>query len=347
MISVSLYSANLKVYCQFLDSPQMLDPNDESLKLKVNSTLKLHCDATGYPLPSIKFLRNNDIVSNESNYEIKAVTLLDAGNYNCIAENQIGQIEKIFYVSIVEEPKILSVFENLTIINNNTIGVNCTTSGLPKPIITWKHDDKEIENSTDTLKLDSSFNSGKVSCHAQNSEGSDEKYFYVDVVKMPIIVPTAKTVNTEIKLKENDNLELVCPFENFNNLVWSLNGDNLEASQYKQLDGKIFIAHINRTHNGTWTCTASNVAGEDTFSYDVNVLIPPKIFASWNLNDSITDFLYSETDIDEKDLKKGEKLVLNCTVDGSPMPKIQWRKGTDIFGEGEILSIDNLHFHHR
>ena len=317
------------------------------MKLKTNSTLKLNCDATGYPLPSIKFLRNNQIVSNESHFEIKAITSSDSGSYNCIAKNQIGQIEKIFYVSVVEEPKIISVFENVTIINNNTIEVNCSATGLPKPIINWMHDDKEIGNSTDSLKLDSTFNSGKISCHAQSSEGNDEKYFYVDVVKMPRILPTAKIVNTEIILKENDNLELLCPFENFNDLVWNLNGHNLNSSEYKELDGKMFIAHVNRNHNGTWSCNVSNVAGQETFSYDVNILIPPKIFASWNLNDSITDFLYSETDIDEKVLKKGEKLILNCTVDGSPLPKIQWRKGTDLFGEGEILSIDDLHFHHR
>ncbi|CAG9804563.1 unnamed protein product [Chironomus riparius] len=329
-----------------MNPPQILDPNDESLKIKTNSTLKLLCDATGYPLPKITFLRNKNIVSNESHFEIKAVTQSDSGSYNCIAENQIGQIEKIFYVSVVEEAKIISVFENLTIINNNSIELNCSATGLPKPIISWRHDDKEIGNSTDSLLLDHSYNSGKISCYAQNSEGSDEKYFYVDVVKMPIILPAATTVDKEIKLKENDNLELLCPFENFNDLVWSLNGHNLNSSEYKELDGKIFITHVNRRHNGTWDCTVSNVAGQETFSYAVNVLMPPKIFASWNLNDSITDFLYSETDIDEKVLKKGEKLILNCTVDGSPLPKIQWRKGTDLFGEGEILSIDNLHFHH-
>lgn len=324
-----------------------MDPNDESLKLKRNSSLKLHCDITGYPIPTVKFLRNNNIVSNESFFEIKSVTSSDAGSYNCIAENQIGINEKIFYVSVVEEPKIISVFENITIINNNTVEVACLTVGIPEPIISWKHDDKEIENSTNSLILDSSFNSGKISCHAQNSEGIDEKSFHVDVVKMPRILPTAETMNKDIKLKENDNLELSCPFENFNELVWNLNGHNLEGYEYKELYTKIFISHVNKTHNGTWTCTVSNVAGQEQFTYDVNILMPPKVFASWNLNDSITDFLYSETDIDEKVLQKGEKLTLNCTVDGSPIPKIQWRKGTDIFGEGETLSIDFLHFHHR
>lgn len=307
----------------------------------------MNCDATGYPKPNVRFLKNSFVISNQSSFEIESVTFSDSGSYSCVAENEVGQAEKIFYVTIVEKPKIISSFENITVLNNNTFQVMCSATGIPNPTITWRHGENQIISTNDSVKIDSSFESGIISCSAANSEGSDQKSFHVEVVKIPIILPVADDLTTNVQVKENDDMEFLCPFENYEELKWTFNGDPLVDVQHKLVDKKLYVLNVNSVHNGNWTCTVTNKAGGSEFSYNVDILTSPTVFASWNLDDRISEFFYTESDIDEKVLKRGENLKLNCTVNGKPLPKVQWRKSADLIGEGEVLAIDNLDFHHR
>lgn len=161
-------------------------------------------------------------------------------------------------------------------------------------------------------------------------------------------MPSAFNLQTNIRIKEGDDLDLACPFDNFNEILWLLNNNSINIMEHKLIDRKLFIHNINGEHEGMWTCIAINTAGNSSFSYNINVLASPTIFASWNLHGrGISDFLVTESDIDERTFKRGEKLMLNCTSIGLPRPKIIWKKSTDIIGRGEVLTIDNLQFHHR
>lgn len=332
----------------FSGSPKILSPNDESMKLSVQSPLELNCIASGYPKPDIKFFKDNKLVTNESIYTIPTATFTDSGTYTCSAENQVGISEKVFYVVVVEAPKIVSTFENLTVLNVDQREVFCIAHGFPQPVIKWLLNSYDLIQTYNPLKINSSFSSGKISCVAENSEGNDEKYFHLEVLKQPIIFPGAQDLKKSFKIKENDDIELLCPFENYENITWTLNGNQLDHIQHKIIEKKIFIINANRGLNGNWTCTVSNKAGTNEFSYQIDILASPTIRASWILNDEVSEFLYTESDVDEKILKRGESLILNCTANGSPMPqKIQWRKGSDLIGEGDTLAIENLDFYHR
>ncbi|KAG5680582.1 hypothetical protein PVAND_010079 [Polypedilum vanderplanki] len=329
-----------------LVAPKILQSNDEVIVIKKDEQLKLICDAFGYPLPQVRFVKDNIILSQKSTFELKYATPNISGIIHCIAENKAGNAEKIFYINIVQQPQIISHFENLTLKAFETRKIICEAEGIPIPNIQWIHEGGEMLSSNEILTLNSSSKQGTILCEAINSQGKDAKYFNLDIIKKPVILPIVKDLQTIQNVRENDDLELICPFENYDFIKWTFNNKTLDEINHKIIDKKLIIYNINRFSNGDWSCNVSNSAGNDSFSYNISILASPIIYASWNLNDRISDFLFTESDIDEKVFKLGEKLKLNCTAEGSPTPKIQWRKSADLISEGEIFEIENLQFHH-
>lgn len=328
--------------------PKILSPNDEYLEIEIGSNLSLACDSVGFPEPQIYFSKNRINLSNTSSYYTDHVTFNDSGIYHCIAENEVGSAEKVFYVSTVEAPRITSGFENLTLTTNQTKSIECSAIGMPTPRVAWKFEDGSSTSNDHILKITSSSPSGLYTCIAENSLGVDRKSINIDIINKPTIQPTAYDLQTNIKIKENDDLELSCPFDNFNQISWRLNNKSIINMEHKLIDRKLIIHNVGAAHSGMWTCTAINTAGNGSFSYNVTVLASPTVFASWNLQENgISDFLVTESDLDERMFKRGEKLMLNCTSIGIPPPKIIWKKATDVIGEGEILEIENLQFYHR
>lgn len=247
-------------------------------------------------------------------------------------------------------PKITSKFnDNVTLLTNQTTTIQCHAGGIPEPKITWKYEDESQVSANKFLELSSTSKRGKYFCLAENSEGSDMRALTFNVINKPTLLPIAADLNMSIKIKEHDDLEILCPFTNFNQILWLLNNKSIEnLEHHKLIDKKLIIHNVNNLHNGLWTCVVSNTAGTESFSYQVTVHASPTIFASWNLQDrGISDFLITESDIDERVFRQGENLKLNCTSSGSPPPKVIWKKSTDVISEGEILSIENLQFFHR
>lgn len=314
----------------------------------MGANLSLSCNAIGYPEPRVRFVKNNQILKTTSSLHIDYIHSNDSGIFHCIAENEVGSAEKLFYVIVVEHPRIITNFEDLSILTNQSKVVECHATGSPKPKISWKFED-EVTGASEFLELSSNSKHGNYFCVAENSEGIDKKLLNVNIINKPNILPIAADLQRSIKIRENDDLQMKCPFENFNQISWQLNNRSISNVQHKMINASLNIYNMNGAiHNGNWSCTVSNTAGTASFSYEVTVLAMPTISASWNLYDQgISDFLVTESDIDERIFKKGDNLKLNCTSSGSPTPKVIWKKSTDVIGKGEILTINNLQFFHR
>ncbi|KAL7010771.1 hypothetical protein ACKWTF_009159 [Chironomus riparius] len=326
--------------------PRILSPNDELVKVEINTQLKLSCDSTGYPVPQIKFVKNNIEISTESTLTIEAVAQSNAGSYHCYAENEVRSAEKIFYVSVIQKPLISSIFNNITLYPNQTKQLTCLAEGIPEPNYKWKLNNKELLSSENFINLDTYFESGKISCIAENSEGIAESYFYLEIINIPKLHDLAHELQTNFTIREGDDLELLCPVENYTIIKWTHNGLPFKVPAFKQAGKKLIIYNTKKSNSGLWTCSAYHTKNATNFSYKIVVLSPPIVLASWNFNSSTVDFDKNDADIDQKVFWKGENLVLNCTVDGCPVPNVEWRKGSILIGRGEVLSVDNLQLFH-
>lgn len=329
--------------------PVILSPKDEIVKIKVNSPIKIACDAIGFPQPQVRFIKDNIILSYNGSLELERARENDSGAYHCIAENEVGFVEKIFYVTIVDSPQITSKFANITLFTNQSKEILCEAKAIPMANIFWKDEHEAIVKNGAVLTVTSTTREGKYTCVAENSEGIDAKYFHLYIINFPTQMAVAESLQKIISIRENEDLELLCPYDGITEIRWTFNDQSIENLnfEYKQIHKKLLVFNTSRIHHGNFTCYASNAAGNASFSYDISIQLSPIVYASWNLNDRVSDFLYTESDIDEKVFKLGESLTLNCTADGIPEPKVLWRKSGDIINEGEILSIKNLQFHHR
>lgn len=75
------------------------------------------------------------------------------------------------------------------------------------------------------------------------------------------------------------------------------------------------------SHSGSFSCTASNIAGSDEKHFFVDVLEPPKITGSGT--------------VDDISVIIGRAAKLKCEVKRKPYPAIQWFKDNRLVGGGD------------
>lgn len=213
-----------------------------------------------------------------------------------------------------------SDFSNITIIPNQTIKINCETTGNAKTEIFWTHEQKIISNSS-VLELNSS-HEGIFTCIAKNSAGEDSKQIHVTNLKKPMLIKTFAGLNSQKAVYENESFELLCPFENFDDIAWFHNLELFKngGPYLEQIENKLIITQVKRNLNGNISCVVENAVGNATFTYNINVLTKPKIIQK-SQNPSF-DFLLADTEVEDITVKMGETLNLSCEAEGNPEPKV-------------------------
>ena len=195
------------------------------------------------------------------------------------------------------------------------------------------------------VTLNSTMQSGIYSCKAENAEGIISSGFQLLIINKPSRIESFETIDSNMEVQENSELELVCPYENFNDISWK--HDEQTMSSNPLMSNKLKIESIKRGSSGNWSCNVGNTAGNASFYYHVNVLSKPKMISDRDLSNRITDFISEEMEVTEKAFKIGDTLILNCSADGYPKPKIYWKKSSDIIAQTDVLEIENLQLHHR
>lgn len=138
--------------------------------------------------PEISWYLNNQIISNDSILQLESVE--ESNVYICNAQNEAGIAQKIFYVNAVTIPRILSHFDDIIILTNQTRILQCEADGIPAPNIHWtgisEGDtvDSTISND-EILHLNSSMSSGRYLCIAENIVGKAEVSVNVKIINKP------------------------------------------------------------------------------------------------------------------------------------------------------------------
>lgn len=134
------------------------------------------------------------------------VTLEDAGEYECIANNVVGPMSALTTLTVYQSPTITLNRNQSEIIltEGDELTIECLAEGLPVPIVQWKVEvgpcDREIKTygvpqlATIQKYNVSRFDEGVYVCSASNILGSsDKKYVYVWVKEKP---PTVRIIFT-------------------------------------------------------------------------------------------------------------------------------------------------------
>lgn len=129
---------------------------------------------------------------------------------------------------------------------------------------------------------------------------------------MRFISAKPKKLNDQVEIFQNvsigETFNMVCPFENFDNIAWFKDGMKLQS-----LEANFSIRNISLNDNGTYTCEASNLAGKEQFNTTIIVHFSSIVSLQYDGKD------WNDTSID---VILSHRFEIHCMADGYPTPKV-------------------------
>ncbi|XP_006907796.1 hemicentin-1 isoform X1 [Pteropus alecto] len=340
----------VKVYIPpIINKGDLLGPglSPKEVKIKVNTTLTLECEAYAIPSASLSWykdgqpLKSDDhvnIAANGHTLQIKEAQISDTGRYTCVASNIAGEDELDFDVNIQVPPSFQKLWEigNMLdtgrsgeakdVIINNPISLYCETSASPPPTLTWYKDGRPLTSSDRVLILPGGRvlqiprakveDAGRYTCVAVNEAGEDSLQYDVRVLLPPIIKGADVAVPAEVTVLVNKSVLMECSSSGSPapRNSWQKDGQPLLEDEHRQLLSSGRILQIQNTQIadiGRYVCIAENTAGSAKKYFNLNVHVPPSVIGPnpENLTVVVNNFI-----------------SLTCEVSGFPPPDLSWLK---------------------
>ncbi|KAH7673003.1 HIM-4 protein, partial [Aphelenchoides avenae] len=252
------------------------------------------------------------------------------GTYQCLVRNTIGESRKSFDVSVLVPPRIAVPLlqEELQVVAGEEQELSCPTDGNPSPSIQWLRNGVPVTdeghlmlNGNITLEIESPVDgTTRYTCVATNKAGTVSRDFFVQGIQPPkIALPEedAKKATSVVETFEGNSITLECPVTaplDSVEIEWHKMGKKItESNKYSiSLDHqRLVIVNARRGDDSAFSCHVRNMAGEASRSFEMKVLVPPRIEGE---------------PVDNVELVEGEELDLQCIYDGVPMPLVSWTK---------------------
>nr|DBA21577.1 TPA: hypothetical protein GDO54_018188 [Pyxicephalus adspersus] len=210
------------------------DDSSEDVIVIVNNPLSLICEALGFPIPTVSWLKNGEPLTESPNVrtipeghglQILNARQEDAGQYTCIVTNEIGEAIRNYEVKVFVPPQItkedsgnIGVTEVKTRVNSS-LTLQCESWAVPKPSLHWYKDGQLLESSGSVQIVGDGHvlqiqpikvsDSGRYTCVATNVAGEDEREFFVNVQVPPIFHRTGSpSAALELAYREDEDEEV-------------------------------------------------------------------------------------------------------------------------------------------
>uniref|UniRef100_A0A8D0P964 Hemicentin-1 n=1 Tax=Sus scrofa TaxID=9823 RepID=A0A8D0P964_PIG len=328
----------VKVYIPpIINKGDLLGPglSPKEVKIKVNNTLTLECEAYAVPSASLSWykdgqpLKSDDhvtIAANGHTLQIKEAQISDTGRYTCVASNIAGEDELDFDVNIQVPPSFQKLWEigNMLdtgrrgeakdVIISNPISLYCETNAAPPPTLTWYKDGHPLTSSDRVLILPGGRvlqiprarveDAGRYVCVAVNEAGEDSLQYDVRVLLPPVI----KGANTDVP-------EEVTVLVNKSALMECFSSGSPTPRNSWQKDGQPLLEDDVLAEYNSWAYMNKLeyvllIISDFTFNIFA-VIVPPSVLGPnpENLTVVVNNFI-----------------SLTCEVSGFPPPDLSWLK---------------------
>ncbi|XP_034738598.1 hemicentin-1 isoform X2 [Etheostoma cragini] len=334
-------------------------------KVKEQHNITLICEASGNPVPEIKWLkdgqlllpdRRHQVLSHGRFLQISWAQVADTGRYSCQASNSAGDRSRHFNLNVLVSPTIAGSgpdgsSEEVTVTLSSPTSLVCEVQSYPPALITWLKDSTPFESSRNVRVLSGGRtlqilnakeeNAGRYTCVATNEAGERLKHYEVKVYVPPQInkndIPGEGLAPKEVKIKVNSTLTMECSAQAFPTpaLQWYKDGKILRADDHVSItaNGQIVqIKHAQVSDTGRYTCVATNIAGEDEKDFDVNIQVPPHFKRPGGVGDTTSS---PGLGGDVRDVILNNPISLYCETNAVPPPTLTW------FKDGHLLTSND------
>ncbi|XP_009996158.1 PREDICTED: hemicentin-1 [Chaetura pelagica] len=316
-----------------VQEPPVIQTQPGVLDVIVNNPILLPCKATGTPWPIITWQKEgiNVITAGDSymvlpsgSLQIAKSTVEDAGTYMCIAQNPAGTALGKIRLKVQVPPVIKSHVKEYVVPVDQSVTLQCEAEGYPAPEVSWHKDGQQITESIRRRVLSTGGlqivfvqpgDAGQYTCIAANLAGSSTASVELTVH----IPPKIRGTEAQYAVTEDSQAVLSCVAEGIPTPTVKWKKDNTllteKGGKYQAMpDGHLVLDSVVPEDSGSYTCIASNAAGEDTHTITLVVHVLPA---------------FTELPGDVA-LTKGEQLKLTCKATGIPVPKITWTFNNNI-----------------
>ncbi|XP_054712904.1 cell adhesion molecule Dscam2-like [Uloborus diversus] len=308
------------------------------VRTEEGSTTQLPCVAQGSPPPTYRWMKDVNgglrpvtedgrIWISQGTLNIKKVMHSDAGKYQCIVRNSIGE-RRIESALIVTAPLSVHIRPPHQVLNiGQEATFNCNVTGYPVHTIAWKKDQRQLSPSSrvrllsrDVLHITSvrREDRGMYQCFVYNdmdaAQGTTE-------LKISDVAPTLISAFPDHTSHPGDSVSLKCISTGnpVPQVTWYLDDSIIGQSpritagdNVSELGHVISFLNISETRvedSGEYQCHASNDVGSVFHASRLNIFGPPFVRRMSNVT-----------------AISGEDLIIRCPYGGHPIKGIRWLK---------------------
>ncbi|XP_072326174.1 sialoadhesin-like [Scyliorhinus torazame] len=302
-----------------------------------NSTVII-CSVKSFPASNLTWRHlnvtmNRTSSNNELWLVIPHVTSRDAGDYECVAENEHGEVEGFIAITVEHKPRNLSMTSldminssSINIIEGNSTVIICSVESFPASNLTWRHINVPMNRTSSNNELwlviphVTSRDTGDYECVAENEHGAVEKSITITVEHAPrnISITSLDMINASlINIIEGNSTVIICSVESFpaSNLTWRhLNVPMNRTSSNNEL--WLVIPHVTSRDTGDYECVAENEHGAVEGSITITVEHAPRSLSMTSLEMMNTPLI---------NVIEGNSTVIICSVESFPASNLTWR----------------------
>ncbi|XP_012784766.2 hemicentin-2 [Ochotona princeps] len=319
----------------------------------LNAPVRLTCDATGAPKPTLMWLKDGNPVSTAGTPGLqvfpggRVLTLAsartsDSGNYSCVAVSAVGEDRRDVVLQVHVPPSILGEELNVSVVAGKAVALACRSHAVPPPVLSWWKDGRPLVprpgvrllEDDALLEVDAAQlrDAGRYTCEAVNQAGHSQKHYNLNVWVAPAF-PSREPLTLTVSEGHPARLSCECRGVPFPKISWRKDGQLLPGQgpglkQVSVVGRLLYLGQARPDQEGTYTCECSNIAGNSSQNLRVEVNVPPRIAAPQALHTQVSVVQNRET-------------TLECNATGKPPPTVTWER------EGRPVGAEHgLRLHH-
>ncbi|XP_033726191.1 LOW QUALITY PROTEIN: protein sax-3-like [Pecten maximus] len=309
----------------------------EQIKIIEGTPVVLRCNPRGLPTPTIQWtpsatsLGATHAQTQGNDITISSAATGDSGTYVCNAGNVLGNAQKQIVLDVYKHIVVEERPQNLTVLNGQSVTLECKFEGNPIPSVTWFHKNLAGISEAVTSGITPIVNGsqlhlshvapgdiGEYICYGSNGVETVDLHAFLDAQGPPKII-NIPVMTTFV----GQTLHLRCDAQGKPIPTTSWLTPPSVNNAYEDKDGTLVIMSVTKQDAGPYICRATNAFGTDTATTTLVVkeaakaeIATPMVGVKQNVNN----------------------FALDCRASGELPRSVTW------YHNGQIVSPDPTHY---